>query len=282
MADLTLTIPLPVLVSNQGFKVEYRLQGLPTWTLWGVEGNSPFTITGLVEGFTYEVQFTFLSSLSPQIACDPYIQTYIIPEEIPCIEATGELTQVGDIWTLSITVTYPSPYAAPCGGYELIWGTTTLNTVQYTNLPVPLQFPATNDTYYVAIYALDCNGNRVKCFEDYIDPTSSPCVHATLVSATIIKTNGKYYLSLTIIPSSPLSSSYDISFSQTNAVTSGVPQTGGGGTYTSALTNPETFIIPISPNINVGYENSERKIIYKGGISDRCDYTTPFTAEYTL
>lgn len=282
MADLNIQINFPVLIANQGFKVEYREQGDPTWILWGVEDNDAFSITGLSEGVTYEVQYTFLSSLSPQVACDPVVKVYYIPAEIPCVTASADITQVGDLWELAIRVTYPSPYTAPCGGFEVEYGTAAPYTVvPYTTLPYPIIFPASNDAYYVAIYSLDCNGNRIKCWEDVIEPSSSPCTHATINSAYIYTANGLWYLSLTITPSSPLSTTYDIVFSQTNTVTSGIPDAGTVTQVNSTGTNPETFIIQINPNPNINFTNGQYIIKYQGAISDRCDYSSPFTAEYT-
>lgn len=277
MADLTITIPTPVLVGSQTFKVEYSTDGT-SYTLWGSETNAAFTVTGLTAGVLYYFRFTLVRSTSPLVECDPVIKTYTIPEESPCVTVEGDLEAVGDVWELTLTFTLPSPYVNPCGGYRLEYGISpnfnSINIPTFITSPSinPLVLPASNGVYTVNIYAVDCSGNETLCDDLTVNPTVPTCEHAVLSSATMEFVGGLYRIALEVTPSIPASSNYIVSYQQANAVSSGVPDPGGTVSLQVTGGSPETFYIPVNPNMNV-YGNA---ITYVGTLTDRCNYSSVF------
>lgn len=287
MASLTITIPLPICTANTGFLVEYRLQGATPWTTWGIEDNSPFTITGLTEGVYYEVQISFILSKDPFVVCDPVIKTFFIPAALPCVSIIAGLEYQEGICVLLIDFTFPSPLVEPCGGYHLQYGILpNLIDVYYSTLIttpsiIPLTIPVPNGNYYVAIYAIDCAGNESLCDEDEV-PAIGGCVHAEVLNATMSLINGVYYVTLSVQPSVPASIFYGISYAQSNAVNTGIPDPGGTLIFTGTGSNPETFIFPVIPNTDIIPINGSYTLKYDGGISDRCNWLTKFSASLNL
>lgn len=290
MASLTVNISLPVLLANQGFRVEYRDGPLTPWTLFGVETTNTIVITGLSAWKCYDIRITFLQSISPLVECDPEIWNYCIPDELPCGSIDGEITLEGDIYELTISVTPPSPATDPCGGWILEYGPVTSPQQPYTVVPFasmltsPAMFPMSipipaNTDYYIALYAVDCEGNYTLCDSVVVTSYSEPCEHATIDAVEIIEQSGAYYLQIAVFPSVPPSSVYYISYYQANAVTSGVPDPGGTVIVTPAGTpTPEIFLIPISPNVNV----ANNIISYVGAVIDGCKHSSRFDISYPL
>lgn len=206
------------------------------------------------------------------IECDSVVKTFKIPEHIDCVEFSAQLTNYGDIWILELSYAIPSPYSAPCS-FIIKYGTAQpLTSISYTTLPAsPIVFPATNQTYFVEIYSVDCNGNVVLCQEIEVTPTPTPCTHAVLQSSDLYYSNGNYFLQLVISPSVPASSVYYVSFQQSNNLISGTPDS-GNLTLTPSGANPETFTIQVFPNLAV-YNNT---ITYTGGVTDACKWTSYF------
>lgn len=279
MADITINISLPVLIANQAFKVEYRVQGTTPWTLWGLETSNTFTVTGLSLDECYEFQITFLRSVSPLIECDPVIYTKCIPAETACPELEGAISVSAGIYSLVIGASLPSPYQEACGGWNVYYGPATspqgaLTQIHYTSLlgVFPITIPGiSNGPYLVQLYSVDCDGNEHLCDEVTIDPYSTPCDHAIISSAEIVNLGG-WKLKLTVVPSNPASITYYLTYHQANAVSSGVPDPGGNVTLTPTGSNPDVFYIPISPNFAV-YAGV---ITYVGALVDACNYSSNF------
>jgi hypothetical protein len=280
VANLIVNIWLPVLVANQGFLIEYRAVGAGSWTVFGIEQDNSATITGLTEGVCYQVRITFLMSLSPQIGCNPVIETYCIPTTEPCGSISGEITKAGDVYTLQLDLGLPSPYSDPCGGWRIVYGEITSPQQPYVFINYstlvgmsPIVIPGVqNVPYYVAIYAIDCEGNETKCDEDTVEPYSVPCEHAVVSEVRITQSGGAWYLVFEIVPSSPASTQYYISYHQANNPTIGVNDPGGSVIVIPAGGNPEYFFIPISPNLNL----ADGIISYVGSVVDDCRYSSLF------
>lgn len=290
MADVTINIPLPVLVANQGFLVEYRIKGTTPWNTHGIETTNTFTVTGLTLGACYEFQITFLQSVSPLVECGPIIKEQCLPEEEPCATIAGEITLQGDVYELTITLTLPSPYNDPCGGWQVVYGPITSPQQPFTTLILatlqgvsPIVVPgATNTAYYLAVYAVGCEGDLILCSETTVEPVSEPCDHATIDNIDIVLLNGAYFLQISVTPSNPPSNIYYISYYQANQVTSGVPDPGGTvivyPTAPGSPITPETFLVPISPNTSV----PNLIISYVGAVVDSCNHSSRFDISYPL
>lgn len=284
MADISFTISAPTLISNQGFLIEYKDSTVSGWTTHGIETDNSVTISGLIPGKCYDVRVTFLSSLSPQVGCDSVVRQFCIPSTLPCADVEGEIVADGKLYELNITFTLASPYVAPCSGWKLVYGPITSPQQPYTVVMLstlvgisPFVIPGVNNVpYYVALYSLDCEGNENLCSEDTVDPIGGGCQHAVLSSAEIVFQNSSWFLKLIVIPSVPASGVYQVTFSQANAVSSGVPDPGGTLIVNVVGTNPETFYIPISPNLNL-YDGV---ISYVGVVIDFCRYSSYFDISY--
>jgi hypothetical protein len=284
MATIDITIPAPVLVSGQFFRVEYSTDGV-SYTLWSnTITNTLFTVTGLTEGTLYYFRFTLLLGTSPVTECDPVVRTYFIPATEPCVEVTGEITRAGDIWELVLTFVLASPYVAPCGGYRLEYGIspnfTSLYFPTFLASPAinPMTLPASNGVYTVKIYTIDCEGNEVLCNEITVNPPGG-CTHATIHNDTrMIKINGKYYLYIYVNPSVPASTFYSISYQQANSVMSGVNDPGGTVVVYPSGGSPELFIISVIPNVTIIGDT----ISYIGTVTDNCNYSSAFDESVTI
>lgn len=283
MADITITIPTPVIITGQFFKVEYSTDGVSYTIFSTTETNTPFTITGLTAGTLYYFRFTLIQSASPLVECDPVIQTYFIPESQPCVEVEGEIVRNGDIYTLVLTFTLPSPYAAPCGGYKLEYGISpNFNTIYFPTFLTspsinPMSLPAGPGTYTVNIYSIDCAGKEVLC--DSIEVVApSSCDHAVVTAADLIHNSSGYFLTFTITQSNPISPNYKLTYQQVNALSSGVNDPGGTIILTANGSPSQTFMVQVYPNLNV-YNNI---ISYSGSILDLCKFSSPFDESLML
>lgn len=285
MADITIHIASPILGANQGFHV--RQWDGTTWTDLGYFTTNDIDVTGLTEGECYDFAITFLQSLSPLVECNQIIRTYCVPAAQPCVTVTGEIEAVGDNYNLVLTIGLPSPYSVPCGGYILEYG---LNA-PYTTVPFPdfaglspLSLPVSvNGTYHVAIYAIDCSGNRLLCDEISVTPLiPPPCTHADVVSAVINNNSGIYSITLTFTPSSPNSSIYGLSWFQAGVMATGTPDVGGAVNVTGTGANPQVYTFPIAPNLNPVVINGQVVLQYAGGFTDRCNYLTKWYATYLI
>lgn len=279
--NLSITVSQPIIMGGQQLKVEYSTDGV-TYTFDSYQSSNTFTTTfgGFVAGTLYYFRFTLVKSLSPLVECDAVVKTYLIPEEIPCLEISGTVTKRGEGWILTITYATPSPYSAPCGGYILKYGPSyPLASIAYSTIPPsPIVLPASNQTYYVELYGVDCEGNQVLCDQISVPPTVGPCVPAVLLSAGIFQTGSGYGLRFLITPSVPAATSYIVSYSQVNQVTSGMGDPGGNVQLNATGANPEQFTIPVNPNMNL-YNNI---ISYAGSITDGCGGVLMFDVSITI
>lgn len=278
---LTITVTTPIIINGQYLKVEYSTDGT-NYTFDSYQSSNTFTTSysGFTAGTTYYFRFTVVKSLSPLVECDSVVKTYSIPSEIDCLEWDASLVK-GDEnqYFLNIYYTPPSPYVAPCGGYVIRYGTSyPLQSISYISLPAsPILIPASNQIYYVEMYALDCEGNDVLCGEFEVHPTVSECTHSVIASSSLYQSAGNFFLQFSITPSNPASLSYGLSFTQTNPIVTGLPDIGSTSLYPTGG-NPETFTVQVFPNLS----SRENKITYTGNITDGCKWANTFTVNLSL
>lgn len=281
MADVTITIPLPVLVGSQRFYVRYRALPAGTWIVLSEQTNAPFVISGVAPG-QYELEASLITG-SPATLCPPDITPFTVPEDIDCLEFTAGFQHVNGVWTIRLSRSIPSPYIAACY-YEVTYGIApNLTTLTYTSFPTTsISLPASEDSYTVIVRAFDCDGNSVECYNEVIEPPVVECEHATLDFAEIYQIGEQYYINISMHPSVPASATYTITFYQYGTYTSGTGDPGGTYTVTVNGTDPEQFAFPINPNHNVAMENGSYFFHYDGTVADDCNYMTKFNANYEL
>ncbi len=284
MADLSITIPTPVLVAGQAFRVRYRVHPAGSWTtLTPDKTNATFTITGLSPD-TYDISFMlvkFEGSPAVETGCDEAIRTVTLTDEIGCIEASGEITLI-DQNLYILTVTYTGTPTA-CF-YELIYGIAgqTQSTITYATLPAsPIILPASNNQYTIEIRAYTCDGLYTVCYEDTIDPPEGGCEHSTITTAELIFYNGGIYIHLVIAQSVPMTSMFYVSYYQSNMVNTGIPDPGGTFPYAGTPTTTILYI-PVTPNFDIVLTNGDQILKYAGSFTDACGYTNKFNIDLEI
>lgn len=276
--NITLMIPLPVLIAGQYFKVRYRLSGSPAWIDLPNQTNASFVVN-LSPG---QYEFGFSLVLTDGTICEEVIQVIDVLPVPQCPEFDAEIIYIDRLYFLQVGVTFPSPYSPACGGYDIIYGIqgATTQTVHCGTLPSQVLLPATNNNYSLEIRAFNCDGTYVVCDTQVVVSPGFPCENASLISAEIVFTSG-WFIRLTITQSNPYTNPFIVSYNQNNNLTSGVNDP--GGTLNLAATALTTILMfPISPNLAVVPTNGEFVIYYEGSIVDGCQFTTKWLAQYTL
>lgn len=282
--DITITIPVPVLVSPQYFQFKYRLVGSPTWIDISPKTNAPFTITGLAAG-SYEYETALAFSVSPLAVCDTVHDTFIITDDFCCIVPTDPvLFQMGNgIWILRIPFSLNPADCSPCY-FEIEYGILgqAQSTIQINSPTSPIVLPATaGQSYSVIIRSFKCDGTFTECYNDVINPPEGGCISATITNAEIITNTNGWFIKLTITQSTPFTNPFSVNYTQTNAVTIGAADPGGTiSLAANALTTILTF--PISPNFNCAIINGLSTMIYAGSIIDGCRLNIKWQASFIL
>lgn len=261
----------PQLGANQGFKVRTRPQYGTTWADEGIFTTNAISLD--LPAGCYEVEITFLRSLSPLIACDPYYDVICTQEEQPCGDIdTITVTRVLFTYTATVTFNQPSPASTPCGGwavYRSTAGTTPVKTI-YSTLPPSILFTSTSGTVTVQLYSIDCAGNETLCDSVQGSYSPEPCTPLSFISAVLDIPNQT--LTLTFTPSNP-NGTYYLTYNQCSYVREGTPDSG-----TLTLVNPSgtpiVWVVPINPNT---YATEVFK--YCGTITDNCNISTTFAVQ---
>lgn len=271
--NLNISVSYPILLTGQQLKVEYSTDGV-TYTFDSYQTTNTFTTSygGFVAGEVYYFRFTLVKG-SPLVECDSIVQRYQVPEETDCLDFVAEIVEIDRVWRLNITYTIPSPYVQPCGGYVLKYGTTNPPTqvINYPNLPASISLVVTNSTYYVELYQVDCEGNLQLCFQEIIEPEEPECEPASFSEKYVTHIGGNWYLNFLINQSNPQSPTYTLNYSQSNALTSGVGDS-GITTLVSSGADPQLFIWQVNPNMNI----VGNTVTYVGNIIDNCGNTLYF------
>lgn len=229
MADVTVTIPSPVLQGNQQFQVSLSEDNGNSWTFYGWETNASFTITGLDPGH-YEMRATL-------DGC----------EVIYCFDVTGAncacptnitATLQNFLGVNEITVQMDLPSGMPTCGIDIeISGTNNnlsfLQTHNYANINQLTH--VTGNTYKVTLtvplanlYTVTVNVTGVKgCYNVRLLPNTNPvnnCPQDVLLYLALI--NDLYYIVVRVIsPNGPYDHPITLNFTQNN-VTGGLPDIG--------------------------------------------------------
>lgn len=109
MAELTVTIPYPILTAGQSFKVRYRALPAGGFSAPSSRTNAAFTITGLTAGTQYEFEIIVVNADASE--CPPTFWYGTPQDEYSCDVFT--VTQSGDgvsaPYVLNITYTGSPP-----------------------------------------------------------------------------------------------------------------------------------------------------------------------------
>lgn len=284
--NIPITINNPTLVAGQQFKVEYSTDNI-NWTFDSYQNTNSFltTYSGFQPGETYYFRITIVQTFSPYKECDSVTFVKTMRQEVECITnfslSIVEKKVLG-ISFYTLVITYTPPDDAPCGGYVLKHGTSyPLQSTNYTSLPAsPIQLPISNQTQYVEIYVVDCDGNEILCSMDSIEPYTPPvvtCTPGSIHTSRLYRQGGNYYLELGIIPSTPPSASYTVSYAQVNTNGSGVPDS-GLITIPATGANPQVITVQITPNFAI----RQGLVYYSGSVTDGCGNTIPFSISADL
>lgn len=288
MADVTITINKPVIVAPAHFKVRYRELPSGSYSSYSNQGNTPFTISGLTSGSTYELEVIYVNG--DGIECNPTVTTFEVFEPDPCIIFTVEIL----FNTLSrpyIHVTYSPPVTpSPCG-YLLQW--TDNNTNATGTILIPTLDPSgvmdfmfqnnfsVTDTFDIIIYAQLCNGLLTECYHDTVTPDMPPCIGIVINSANASFLPGQsvttLLVTINLTNSTPATLNSQVTYQQNNVVTSGIPD-GGSFLMPLGLAAGATgsFSFQVTPNTNYTGNN----ILYSASLTDQCNTTHTFTFNF--
>lgn len=236
MPDMTITIPEPVLVGAQKFKVRYRELPSGIFGAYQDETNAPFTLTGLTAG-EYEIEYIVV--LEDLTECEPILDTFIVVEDFTCTTFTPTIVQIGQIYVLRITYTAG---ANPACGWTFQWNQGTNGAIiPYSTLPAsPLNItlPANLDTS-LQIIADKCNNKKVVCYEAIVPKIADPDCTPAILSNPDLQLDTQlniFHIRATIANSNPATSNITVFFQEISVVPAGVPP--NSGTYTIGGTPP--------------------------------------------
>jgi hypothetical protein len=230
MADITLTIPLPVLIAGQHFKTRYRELPSGSWSGYTNRTNAPFTITGLTAG-NYQLEVILVKA--DETECPAVYKTFIVTDDYDCIDFTAEIVQNGSLYNLVISYTLPGGFADPGCGWDIIIlqsGNTT--TIPYATLSVSgtITIPVSNTVLNLKIRANQCNGNYKYCFDGEVPAAEPDCTPMSAISGTILYTAGATFpwsIKLDFTNSTPPTTFANIHYSQTGFIMPGnIPDSG--------------------------------------------------------
>lgn len=293
MADITFTIPLPVLQAGDSFKYRYRLVGGAYGGYTSVMTQT-ITITGLSAG-NYELEITYVKADTTE--CAPVVKPFTVATPFSCYSISAVIVQSGLQYILRITYPIPSPLVHPSCGWRIIWGQGSVqNTIPYTTLPlsgfIDIVLPA-NANVTLQVLADICGDYTQVCFEDSVPKIASPnCIAAVFTSYDIVYTPpgvscpaGCFGLRLMGTNSTPATPIYNFTWQETS-VTNGALDSGtfsfpggsAGGTFLYTLPiNPQGQFLSIpNPNPDLPPEYLPNCISYVGNIVDICGNVIPF------
>lgn len=288
MANIDITIPIPILGPGESFIVKYRAVGSPTWIDISPKTNAQFTITGLAEG-DYELYTALVKADSPATVCPAKIDPFTIKGAADCMDYHLYMTQSSGVYTLHIDWNVPSPLPSICY-LKILYGPAggfgqTVQIVPFVSPNVnSYLLPASNSNYNVTITQIGCDGVTRGCVDQTVYPPSiPPCTHA-VISDVVLQfhsIDGTWWVRMNVTQSSPITTDFIIAYNQSNSVTTGVPDP--GGTVHFAATGSTTILtFQVYPNLNVLPTNGIGQITYTGGVTDICGFVSKFTAVYTI
>lgn len=265
MADLNISIPAPILIAGQYFKVRYKK--LPAGSFSGYTNytTNSFTISGLDAESDYQVDYTFYNGTEECWTATFTAPTpgYECPENI-----AAEIVATGGIFEIVITYTDPVTGIPPCG-YKIEYTQTgTPFNINLPSLPPGGEYRITipnNIPTLVTVSINTCYEIRT-CFQETIPPVDTTCDPIVITSTSLVPTTPPFrQLTIFFNQSTPRTFSTTISYTQTNP-TSGTPDS---GVFTTT--------IPLSPTTSHGWAvmptAGQGEVTYSGTMTDECGNT---------
>lgn len=281
MADLTITIPKPVLSGSAYFKVRYRQLPSGGWSAYSNRSNLAFTITGLAEG---EYEFEFIVVQDDGTECSSTYRTYTIVDEYECIDFSAVLVQIGALFYLDISYTLPPGHTDPACGWEIEYRpfNNPVQKVHYNTLPASGKFSilTSRDGGVLYIRANQCNGKVKDCYSaDVTGVSEAPCEPLNINPvATVHRSGGMWYITINFAQSFPPSSSVYLAFKQSNIPANYSGQRFFKRAYIASNATSVTVQIPQVPIIIPGM----KEVKYTGMIVDDCGQGVTFNGTYIL
>ena len=249
MPDITISIPTPVLVGTQKFRVRYSSDNGQNWiTVSPDQTNAYFTILGLSIGnYLLEIRLV----LEDGILCPATYENFTVIDDFECWEFSANIQLNGN--TYYIEVSYSGSGNPPCGWiltYNKV-GSSVI-TVPYAILPIsPFVIPIVNADYEISIYANLCNGYTKLCFTDIL-PALPTCKPFSINTGNIILNTppGSSYITINYTDSIPSTNPVHVIWQQTGNFSNGVADPGGNSMIVPSISGGSGIItIPIHPNI---------------------------------
>lgn len=221
MANLTVSIPSPVLQGSEKFKVRYRLLPSGSFSASADKFTNTFVLTGLSEG-RYEIEVIFVTEDATE--CPAVYYEYEIVPEFTCwdFEAVQEEypansglyrirldfsggTQPQCGWQVSVT---------PLGGTASVYTYPTLPASNTVNISIP-----NNSIYTITVTALLCGGNDKECYSVNTVPVPTPptCTGASIFDTQITydPVSRLFYLFIEFVQSTPNTIDANVVYQQT-------------------------------------------------------------------
>lgn len=269
MANITLTIPLPVLTAGQYFKTRYRLLPAGAWSSIVNRTNAPFTLTGLSAG-DYQLETILVNADASE--CMATYTGFKVVNDFTCIDFDAEIVQTGSLYQMHITYTLPGGFTNPPCGWDIILQTSTgVQKIPYASLPVGgiIKLSVANVATLVRMRANLCDGNYKYCYDEDVSPVVPTCTPLTIVKAELIKPTGFYVVRIFIYNSNPMTVTIPFSFKE---ISNFYPSGKSGQSFTGSILGPPLipgppymFTTPVNPE---GYPGEG--IQYEGTLTDIC------------
>lgn len=283
MANVTFTIPNPVLSGTEKFKTRYRKLPNGSFTAYVDRTNTPFTINGLDDSAQYVLEIVFVKEDGTECpATYEFFDTEIAGD---CVTINGQIICENNLAFLILTYTFPSPYTIPPCGYKitLTQGSTTIVIDKPLGLNIggqeTISLPNAN-SWTVRVQKNLCSGILRDCYFVSLFGVECGC-DPLVITSTSISFNplnpSPWRITINFIDSNPQTMFTRISFNQTNTVTSGALDSGFIVLPTTPIgigaSTAWSITFPVSPNMNGAFETPS----YKGIVFDACDTPVPFT-----
>lgn len=272
MADITITIPGPVLTTGQYFKERHRILPSGTWSSYTNRSNAPFTVSGLSIG-DYEFEFILVNADGTH--CPAVYRTYTLIDDFDCISFNAEMKEVNKLYHFEVTYTLPPGFTDPACGWEVEY-TQGNNTQTFTmaNLPVSgiIRIPCQNLPGIVKVKANLCNGRVKECYAgDITNFPDPPCQPFTNVQMNITEVHDpvtnrcRYYLNITFTQSVPATTNVRLNYLQASP---GIPAGDNFNGFFTLLPAANSFTKEIFPHFMEGIEIGE----YTVNFIDACGH----------
>lgn len=273
MADLTITIPLPILSTGQYFKTRYRSYPSGTWSGYTNRSNLPFTITGLSAG-EYEFEFILVNADSSE--CVATYRKYTVEEDYQCITFSSQMKEVNGMYHIEVTYTLPGGHTDPSCGWEIEYIQNSSSKFTLPALPVSgiIKIPVPNQSTVLYIRANMCNGRKKDCHSADVSPVADPpCLNISNVQASIVETivgnTCEYHLHITFNQSTPPTTKPVLHYKQWRTYGPSGLHDLFNGTLTISPTATK-IIKKLNPYLFAGEEEMD----YRINLTDGCGGTT--------